>query len=164
MFAADVALQGVRASGRMDTAATSITSGEHHRLADARSRPRQKHTHTHARVRAGTDNHISHKCLQRRWTSQSGRRRTASKCSGTLFLKLPTRRLHVPCVAKQTQRVLCNWEIGRKNNTLFQIRQTSYPSLQHVATSTYQTEKTTRVVEVLNFIFFFVTFNEDPLY
>lgn len=41
----DVALQAVRASGRMDTAATSITSGEHHRLADARSRPLQKHTH-----------------------------------------------------------------------------------------------------------------------
>lgn len=43
----DVALQAMRASGRMDTAATSITSGEHHRLADARSRPCQKHTHTH---------------------------------------------------------------------------------------------------------------------
>lgn len=48
----DSALQALRASGRMDTAATSITSGEYHRLADVRSRPRQKHAHTHAQAQA----------------------------------------------------------------------------------------------------------------
>lgn len=103
----------VRDRGWTDTAATSITSGKHHGLADARSRPPAAPTHTHTNTRSHTDNHIHHKCLQRRSTCQSGTR-TASKYSRTLFWSCRRGGAYPPSCKTDTA-LLCNsdsvWKI-----------------------------------------------------